>query len=69
MCQEDSHVPEIASSIAGPQNAWTLRSNICVKLCCQTLFHIGICCLYASMSTSARFVSATLSTTTGDGAF
>lgn len=62
-------LPAIASSIAGPQKAWTLSSIIWVRLCCQILFHNGTSRLYASMSTNSGCASAVLSTTSRDGAF
>jgi hypothetical protein len=43
--------PAIASAIAGPQNACTLSSIICVKLCCQKRFHSGTVLAYSSMLT------------------
>jgi hypothetical protein len=36
--------------MAGPQNAWILRSIICVKLWCQIRFHRGTVALYCSTS-------------------
>lgn len=43
--------PAMASDMAGPQNAWTLRSIICVKLCWYTRFQRGTDCSWAAMST------------------
>lgn len=63
------YLPAIASSIAGPQKAWTLSSIICVRLCCQIRFHSGTSRLYASMSTNSGCASAVLSTTSMEGAF
>lgn len=48
-------IPVIASAIAGPQKACTLRSIICVRLCCQTRFQSGTVALYRSMSTWVPF--------------
>lgn len=46
----------MASPIAGPQKAWMLIRNICVKLCCHTRFHRGTVALYSSMSTAPFLV-------------
>jgi hypothetical protein len=47
------HVPAMASDMAGPQNACTLMSIICVKLCWCTRFHSGTLRLYSSISTAS----------------
>lgn len=59
----------MASSIAGPQKAWTLRSIIWVKLCCQVRFHNGTVRLYASMSTNSGFALLMLFITSREGPF
>lgn len=47
--KEKKSLPAIASAMAGPQNACMERSSICVRLCCQTRFHLGTVRAYSSM--------------------